>query len=84
MPLIGVVSREDQTATVGTRLRRIFLERGIDFFEAEKGTRAIPRDSKDAAEEDGAEQDEGKAGDLSHQMTPEELYKMRVELMNAL
>lgn len=83
MPLIRVVSREDPTATVGTRLRRIFLERGIDFFEAEKSTRAIPRDSKDAAEEDG-EQDEGKAGDLSHQMTPEELYKMRVELMNAL
>ncbi|TBU40113.1 subunit 17 of mediator complex-domain-containing protein [Dichomitus squalens] len=76
--------REDPTAAVGTRLRRVFLERGIDFFEAEKGTHTTLRDSKDAPEEGDATQDEGKAAEPSHLMTPEELYKMRVELMSAL
>ena len=32
--------REDPIAAVGTKLRRVFLERGLDYFEAEKAAQA--------------------------------------------
>ncbi|KAI0750794.1 subunit 17 of mediator complex-domain-containing protein [Daedaleopsis nitida] len=77
--------REDPTALVGTRLRRIFLERGVDFFEAEKG--ALPsttRDNEDRTEpEDDAPKDEPSV-ESSHHMTPEELQKMRMAILPQL
>ncbi|RPD67175.1 hypothetical protein L226DRAFT_499129 [Lentinus tigrinus ALCF2SS1-7] len=77
--------REDPTALVGTKLRRIFLERGIDFFDAEKGihTSAAPQPQGDAERADAASTD-GEAAEPSHHMTPEELYKMRMTLLPQL
>ena len=79
-----VVSREDPTAAVRTKLRRIFLERGLDFFEAEKDTHSATRGGQDEEKDGGHASDEGQAADPSHHMTPEELYKMRVELSSSL
>lgn len=77
-------SREDPTASVGTKLRRIFLERGLDFFDAEKGTRTTAREARGGAEQvDAAPKDEESA-EPSHHMTPEELYKMRMSLLPQL
>lgn len=82
--LICVVSREDPTAAVGTKLRRIFLERGLDFFEAEKDARSAVRDVQDDAKEGDTASGEGQATEPFHHMTPEELYKMRMELTSSL
>ena len=84
-PSLAVTRREDPTALVGTRLRRIFLERGVDFFEAEKGARpSTARENEDRAEpEDEAPKDEGSV-ESSHHMTPEELQKMRMALLPQL
>ncbi len=78
-------SREDPTAAVGTKLRRIFLERGLDFFDAEKGTRtSIARESQEDAEQADASPKDGESSEPSHHMTPEELFKMRLLLMPQL
>ncbi|TFK89819.1 hypothetical protein K466DRAFT_597460 [Polyporus arcularius HHB13444] len=77
--------REDPTAAVGTKLRRIFLERGLDFFDAEKGTRtSIARESQEDAEQADASPKDGESSEPSHHMTPEELIKMRLLLMPQL
>lgn len=82
--LILVVRREDPTAAVGTKLRRIFLERGLDFFEAEKDACTTVHDVQDEENDGDTTPGEGKAAELSHHMTPEELYKMRMELTSSL
>ncbi|KAI0677611.1 subunit 17 of mediator complex-domain-containing protein [Trametes maxima] len=79
--------REDPTDAVGKKLWRIFDERGRDFFEAHKGSRALPpvqSQSQDAAtqEEDAAGSEEHP--ESSHTMTPEELLKMRMSLLPQL
>ena len=79
-----MVSREDPTAAVGTKLRRIFLERGLDFFEAEKDSRSAIHDTQDEEKDGDHASGEGHTADSSHHMTPEELYKMRMELANSL
>lgn len=79
-----MVSREDPTAAVGTKLRRIFLERGLDFFEAEKDARTAIRDVQDEEKERDPASGEGQAAEPFHHMTPEELYKMRMELTSSL
>lgn len=67
------------------KLRRIFVERGHDFFEAHKNSRTLPPlQSQDAAlqEEDSTADDT--PAETSHTMTPEELYKMRMNLLPQL
>ena len=64
-------------------MRRIFLERGLDFFEAEKGARHNGGDSQVSEKEEVAPGEEDVA-EPSHHMTPEELHKMRMEVMNTL
>ncbi|KAI0335458.1 hypothetical protein GY45DRAFT_799896 [Cubamyces sp. BRFM 1775] len=77
--------REDPTSVVGTKLRRIFAERGHDFFEAYKGSRSLPApQAPDATEPDENAADSEKSNESSHTMTPEELYKMRMSLLPQL
>ncbi|KAH9853483.1 subunit 17 of mediator complex-domain-containing protein [Lenzites betulinus] len=72
--------RDDPVAAVGTKLRRIFQERGHDFFEKQKILRAIPpAQSQESPQEEEPGEDEEHA-EVSHTMTPEELYKMRMNL----
>ncbi|KAI0375628.1 hypothetical protein BV20DRAFT_984465 [Pilatotrama ljubarskyi] len=77
--------REDPTTAIGTKLRRIFIERGIDFFERQKGSDTIPGPQKQnaPAQDEGAADGEERA-EASHTMTPEELYKMRMTLLPQL
>jgi mediator of RNA polymerase II transcription subunit 17 len=72
---------------LGENLRRIFIERGVDFFERQDALRAtgdlsIPQTldtNDDKFEPDHREEDVSKAI-----MTPEELLKMRMEIMPQL
>ena len=83
--LHGVARREDPTAAVGTKLRRIFLERGLDYFEAEKGVRPpASRESEEAAEQPDADRGDEASPERPHHMTPEELFKMRGEVVHQL
>lgn len=66
---------------MSTNLRRVFLERGLDFFEAEKGA---SRESQDAAEQDEVAPNAEGTPEQPHHMTPEELFKMRVALIPQL
>ncbi|EIW61969.1 uncharacterized protein TRAVEDRAFT_44798 [Trametes versicolor FP-101664 SS1] len=77
--------REDPTATVGTKLRRIFVERGHDFFEVHKNSRTLPPlQSQDAAPHEEDDMEDDAPAETSHTMTPEELYKMRMNLLPQL
>ena len=54
-------------------MRRIFVERGHDFFDK--------MDRGEQAEKEDADEDkEENARDTTQPMTPEELFKMRTEL----
>lgn len=70
---------EDPISKVGENLRRIFLERGVDFFERYSGGVEIPKD------EASDEKPKDEADDMQIQpMTPEELLKMRMDIMPQL
>ncbi|KZT12461.1 uncharacterized protein LAESUDRAFT_638864 [Laetiporus sulphureus 93-53] len=74
--------KEDSTAKVGENLRKIFLERGLDFFDKKPQDREkIQSDHNAEPEQEGEQED--KHG-LQHPMTPEELFKMRMEVMPQL
>ena len=78
--LYRMVRREDPTAAVSTKLRRIFLERGLDYFEAEKGAQpSASRESQEAVEPSDSPRGNEDPPEQTHHMTPEELYKMRME-----
>ncbi|OAX36195.1 hypothetical protein K503DRAFT_858151 [Rhizopogon vinicolor AM-OR11-026] len=78
---------QDPTKFLGENLRRIFIERGVDFFERQDaltatGDSSIPQTldtNDDKVESDHREEDVLKAI-----MTPEELLKMRMEIMPQL
>ena len=70
---------------MGTKLRRIFLERGLDFFEAERGAQPTASlEPQDAAEKTDTLSGGEHPSEQPHHMTPEELYKMRVALTSQL
>ncbi|TFY68621.1 hypothetical protein EVG20_g3489 [Dentipellis fragilis] len=72
-------------AKLGDNLRRLFLERGLDFFEQDADRRrnnALTSDTTDStADTDGAHVKEDRD---SKPMTFEELLKMRTELLPQL
>lgn len=79
--------QQDPTKLLGENLRRIFIERGVDFFERQDTLRAtgdlsIPQalDTKD----DKVESDQQEEGVSKAHMNPEELFKMRMEIMPQL
>ncbi|KAG2042791.1 subunit 17 of mediator complex-domain-containing protein [Suillus americanus] len=78
---------QDPIKLLGENLRRIFIERGVDFFERQDALRAtgdlsIPQtlDTKD----DKVEPDQQEEGVSNAHMNPEELFKMRMEIMPQL
>ena len=73
--------KEDTTAKVGENLRRIFVERGVDYFDRKKDAPDTAAKSGAAMEEELAEDKEDDLDGPRRPMTTEELYKMRVELL---
>ena len=62
-------------------MRRIFIERGVDYFERKKDDPG-PVAEPDASKEEAASDDKDDETQGPRQpMTTEELYKMRVELL---
>jgi len=82
--LTNPISPQDPTALLGENLRRIIIERGVDFFERldalrTAGDESIPQPldtNDDKIELDHREEVVSKAV-----MTPEELFKMRMDIM---
>ena len=72
---IYAVRREDPISKIGENLRRIFLEKGHDFFD--KYVEGVVIDKEDVAEERHKEAD-----DNVQPMTPEELFRMRMEILS--
>ena len=69
-------------AEVGERLTRIFVERGATYFEILRDSLGGNTSEDLQNEEHGA--DRINSGTLRAAMSPEELYQMRVALMQQL
>ncbi|KAK7061769.1 mediator of RNA polymerase II transcription subunit 17 [Favolaschia claudopus] len=82
----------DPQKSLAERLRRVFAERGVDFFERNANDlSSLTADPKEpSAEDDQSDGDEEPAGEEKDEsatpgpMTPEDLYKMRVEVLPQL
>lgn len=72
-----LVRREDPISKIGENLRRIFVEKGHDFFD--KHLTGSELDKDEVVEERQKEHD-----DNVQPMTPEELFKMRMEILPQL
>ncbi|KAJ6536623.1 subunit 17 of mediator complex-domain-containing protein [Mycena sp. CBHHK59/15] len=72
----------DPGKALGERLRRVFAERGLDFFERNDGhINALSATTDDASE---PADDEAQTEVAAGPMTPEDLYKMRMEVLPQL
>lgn len=79
--------REEPDAKIGEQFRRIFIERGINFFDLDPAFRYKEGHADEAGDEDGeveARDDTEKRDEESHPMSPEELRKMREEIVPRL
>lgn len=86
--------REEWDAKLGERFRRIFIERGIDFFDTDPESRYLVdtgkeekhvfnANEKDAPTTEQEKEDEDADGEAKL-MTPEMLYNMRSEIIPRL
>lgn len=78
---------QDPTKLLGENLRRIFIERGVDFFERQDALRAIGDLSIPQAldiKDDKVEPDQHEEVVSKAHMNAEELFKMRMEIMPQL
>jgi hypothetical protein len=72
---------QDSFQSPGERLRRVFLERGVDFFHQQNKRLPVEGDDHLADEKPGGTV---KKPELNKGMTSEELSKMRVEILPQL
>ena len=85
--MLVVVSKQNSTSVLGEKLRRIFIERGFDFFEKRKGNSLEDRawvsgeSEKVTDTSDPAKSDENPS---MKTMTTEELFNMRMEILPQL
>ena len=79
-------SKETSSARLDTNIRRIFLERGADFFERKEGLQSSSTHSevKQSQTIDDAPDVPMESENKSKPMTVEELYVMRMELLPQL
>lgn len=72
----------DPEKSLAERLRRVFAERGLDFFERNNGSLAALAAAP--VDPDTPPDDEPAQESAPGPMTPEELYKMRSEVLPQL
>lgn len=72
----------DPQKSLAERLRRVFAERGLDFFERNNGHIAALAATPD--DQDDVEDTEIPPETAPAPMTPDDLYKMRVEVLPQL
>ena len=79
-------SKETSSARLDTNIRRIFLERGADFFDRKEGLQSSSTRSevKQSQTIDDAPDVPMESENKSKPMTVEELYVMRMELLPQL
>lgn len=80
--------KENPSARLGTNLQRIFLERGLDFFDKISGGNFISNDSQTGLSDAGGDQEEDKIAEEeeedSKSMTYKDLHEMREEILKHL
>lgn len=83
--------KEDPTKSLGDKLRRIFVERGVDFFDNNQGSQlqeGILTNSQNADDTGGdahGEEEDSEILETSNRvMTTEDLFKMRMEILPQL
>ncbi|KAG5649016.1 hypothetical protein DXG03_000365 [Asterophora parasitica] len=77
--------KESSTKTLGENLRRIFIERGVDFFDRTKGHESEERPASVEDEESSdTSEHPNEATSMAQTMTVEELFKMRTEIIPQL
>jgi mediator of RNA polymerase II transcription subunit 17 len=83
-------SKPHSTSALGEKLRRIFVERGYDFFEKQKGgplqERAPILEGQAPADDtfDGSDPARGDGHAITRIMSTEELFNMRMEILPQL
>ncbi|KIJ56789.1 hypothetical protein M422DRAFT_22933 [Sphaerobolus stellatus SS14] len=78
--------RENTRQRLGEDFRRIFVERGVDFFDRLKATGSIPDNDRGTDGKQNLEEDKEKGKDVgqTEAMTPEQLLQMRREILPQL
>ncbi|TFK75858.1 hypothetical protein BDN72DRAFT_785935 [Pluteus cervinus] len=85
--------KEDPTQTLAEKLRRIFVERGVDFFDQNPGeisrtttfvSGTVPADQADEGTLDSSPESDSEDSEKNRYMTPEELHQMRAEILPQL
>lgn len=76
--------KETSAARLETNLRRIFQERGADFFEQRDGSTAEKNSQSPTDDATGEEKESGYPASAAKPMTTEELYTMRSEIIPQL
>jgi mediator of RNA polymerase II transcription subunit 17, fungi type len=86
MLILDIFSKQNSTSALGEHLRRIFIERGFDFFEKQKGApleerilvSGEPEKVNDVSDPEKSESNPTKI------MSTEELFNMRMEILPQL
>jgi mediator of RNA polymerase II transcription subunit 17 len=78
----GATSKENAAQGLGDKLRRVFIERGADFFERSPSSLIDEEVAVEEGQGDANDNDEDEA--MAKFMTMEELYKMRMEILPQL
>jgi hypothetical protein len=83
---VFILRKESSSARLDTNLRRIFLERGADFFDRKEGLQSSSTrlEIKQSQGIDDASVASIESENTSKSMTVEELYAMRMELLPQL
>ncbi|TFK55925.1 hypothetical protein OE88DRAFT_1716574 [Heliocybe sulcata] len=76
--------REDPSQVLGDKLRRIFLERGLDFFDKHGVARHADNEDDTENPEDAEVEQDAEETRRIQPMTAEELFRMRMQLMPQL
>lgn len=77
-------SQESSTKVLGENLRRIFVERGVDFFDRKGHQLAnenLTLENEDTSDTEPTEEEDSL---VSQSMSVEELFKMRMEILPQL
>lgn len=80
-PIHSSSSKETLTQQLGEKLRRIFVERGIDFFEKGKGRPSGKTGTLAQDMDIDPHEDPGEEKITTATMTTEDLLKMRMEIL---
>jgi mediator of RNA polymerase II transcription subunit 17 len=85
--MLDIFSKQSSTSVLGEKLRRIFIERGFDFFEKQKGAQLGGRVVVSGEPEkvnDASDPAKSEGNPATKIMSTDELFNMRMEILPQL